>query len=61
MGDAFNNYLMDPVKDAAIDSAVEGVGLGGVVQEYNELSGDAMHQARSLTRAARFINNNFFS
>eukprot|EP00177_Eucheuma_denticulatum_P000662 GFKZ01001185.1.p1 GENE.GFKZ01001185.1~~GFKZ01001185.1.p1 ORF type:complete len:326 (-),score=48.59 GFKZ01001185.1:684-1598(-) len=60
MSDVFNNYLMDPAKDAVMDSAVDAAGMGDVVDQYNQLSGDVMNQAGALTRAARFINDNFF-
>lgn len=60
MSDVFNNYVMDPAKDAVVDSAVDATGMGDMVDQYNQLSSDVMQQAGALTRAARFINENFF-
>lgn len=60
MADAFSNYVMDPVKDSVVDSAVDAAGLGGVVNEYNQISNQAAHQTGMLTRTARFMRNNFF-
>ncbi|KAI0566085.1 hypothetical protein FGB62_12g355 [Gracilaria domingensis] len=36
MGDVFDNFVKDPLKDAAVDSAVDAVGMGEVVDGYNE-------------------------
>lgn len=60
MGDVFNNYVADPLKDAAVDSAVEATGMGGLVNDYNELSNDARRNAGTLARTARFIHKSFF-
>lgn len=61
MGDAFNNYVLDPVKDEVVDSAVDAAGMGDVVNQYNQLSNSALNQAGALTKTARFIHNNFFN
>lgn len=60
MSDAFSNYVMDPVKDTVVDSAVDAAGLSGVVNDYNHMSNQAVHQTSALTRTARFMNNTFF-
>lgn len=60
MGDVFNNFVMDPVKDSVVDSAVDAAGLGGVVNEYNKMSNQARRQTGAWTRTSRFVYNNFF-
>lgn len=60
MGDVFNNYVADPLKDSVVDSAVDAAGLGGVVNDYNQLSHQARRQTGAVTRTARFVHNNFF-
>lgn len=61
MGDAFNNFVAEPLKNSVVDSAVEATGLGGAVDGYNQLSNDTFRQVGSITRAARFVRNNFFN
>lgn len=61
MNDVFNNYLIDPLKSSAIDSAVDAAGLGEVVDGYNDISSSIAQDANTLTRAARFFRENFFS
>lgn len=57
----FNSYVVDNVKDAAVDSAVEATGTQGLVNSYVNNSNQAHNQMRQVTRAARFMQNNFFS
>lgn len=60
MSDAFNNYVMEPVKDSVVDSAADAAGLGGVMNDYNQLSGQAARQTGLMTQTARFMKRNFF-
>lgn len=60
MADAFNNYVLDGVKESVVDSAVDAAGLGSAVNQYNQMSNQAVHQTSTLTRTARFMRNNFF-
>ncbi|CAN8063615.1 unnamed protein product [Agarophyton chilense] len=61
MGDVFDNFVKDPLTDAAMDSAVDAVGMGEAVDGYNQLSNEAFHQIGSITRVGRFIHQNFFN
>lgn len=56
MSDAFNNYVMDPLKDNAVDSAVEAAGLQGVVNTYEQAS----NQTSYVANTGRFLYRNFF-
>lgn len=60
MGDVFNNYVADPLKGAVVDSAVDAAGLGGVVDEYSQMSNQARRQTGAFAKTARFMQNNFF-
>lgn len=60
MADAFDNYVMDPAKDAVVDSAVDAAGLGGAVNAYNQASNDASQMTGTVTRSGRFLYNTFF-
>lgn len=61
MGDAFNNFVMDPAKDMAIDSAADAVGMGDAVNEYNNMSNEAFQSVGMITRTGRFVYENFFN
>lgn len=58
--DAFGNFVADPLKDAAIDGAVDATGTGAIVHTYKQVSNNATHKTAHLTRAGRFVYNNFF-
>lgn len=60
MADLFDNYVADPLKGAVVDSAVEATGTQDVVNSYNKASNEAINMIGSLTRKARFFNDNFF-
>lgn len=59
--DAFNSYVLEEVKDAAVDSAVEAAGAQDLVNQYVQGSNQAHNQVRQLTRVARFMQDNFFN
>ena len=60
MKDAFGNFVADPLKDAAVDTAVEATGTGAIFNTYQQVSNNATHKTAALTRAGRFVYNNFF-
>lgn len=60
MSDVFDNYIADPMKDAAVSSVAEATGMEGAVNSYNQASNEAVNMIGSLTRKARFFNDNFF-
>lgn len=53
--------MVDNVKDQVVDGAVEAAGLQGAVNQYTQASNQGRHQMAQLTRAARFMQNNFFN
>jgi LURP-one-related len=59
--DAFNAYVVDNVKGQVIGGAVEAAGLQGAVDEYTDVSNQSMNQVAQLTRAARFMQSQFFN
>lgn len=61
MGDAFDNFVVDPAKGAAVDQIVEGAGLDEALDMYNEASDDAFSLTGTVARTGRFIYNNFFA
>lgn len=60
MSDAFDNYVVDPMKGEVIDNVADATGLGSAVDAYNNVSNDASHTLGTLTRTARFFQQNFF-
>jgi len=54
--DLFNGYVKDPLQDAAVDSAVEAVGVQDYVQGYEKMS----HSLVSFHKTGEWIYNNFF-
>lgn len=60
MGDAFDNYVADPMKDSVVDNVVDAAGLGSVVNSYTQASNSAFNSMGSLTQKARFVYKSFF-
>ena len=60
MKDGFSNFVADPLKDTAVDSITEATGTGAIVQSYTQVSNEAHYKTAALTRAGRFVYNNFF-
>lgn len=58
--DAFNNFVMDPTKDVAVDSVTEGTATEGLAGAYEGLSNEAYGITGALTETARFFHETFF-
>lgn len=61
MGDAFNNFIFNPAKDAALDSVVETAGLDSVADAYVDASDSAFSTSAAIVSGGRFIYNTFFA
>ena len=57
--DMANNYIVDPIKDSLVDTAVETAGLEGAVDAYNDVSDQAIAQSGKLKRFQKFFNDTF--
>lgn len=61
MGDAFSNFVVEPGKDAILDSVVENAGLDPALDAYTDTSDGLFQTSTVLINAGRFIYDNFFA
>ncbi|EJK50394.1 hypothetical protein THAOC_30646 [Thalassiosira oceanica] len=57
--DMANNYIVDPIKDSLMDTAVETAGLEGAVDAYNDMSDQAIAESGKLRKFQKFFNETF--
>jgi len=57
--DAANSYVLDPIKDSLVGSAVEASGLEGVAGAYTDASNGAIKESKKLDKFKKFYKNTF--
>ena len=58
--DSLNNYVVDPIKDSLVDTAVEAVpGMDQAVDMYEDAQGDAKKHVQALKKFQKFYETNF--
>lgn len=57
--DAANSYVLDPIKDSLVGTAVETAGLEGAVNAYTDASNDAISESKKLKKFQKFFNDTF--
>lgn len=60
LGDVASNYLMDPLKDAAVDGAVDAAGAGDIMDQAAQATNAAGGMVHHLTGVGRFFRDNVF-
>jgi len=57
--DVANSYVLEPLKDSLVGSAVETAGLGGAADAYTDVSNGAIHESHKLKKFSKFFKETF--
>ena len=57
--DAANSYVLEPLKDSLVGSAVETLGVGGAADAYTDASNGAIHESHKLKKFSKFFKETF--